>query len=221
MDEIVKYYNKIAKIYDNDRFDNTYGKFIDIQERNVLNKLLNGKDEVVLDLACGSGRFMDYANYGVDASAEMVKIAQQKFPEKKIFLSDATEIDAENKSIDTIISFHFFMHLNEEKVKSILLECERILKDEGRIVFDLPSLKRRKLINYKSDNWHGSFSLTKEMINKLNPNFEVMSFYGILFIPIQRIPTRFRHLFVRLDSILCNSFLKQYCSYLIFELVKK
>ncbi len=221
MDEIITYYNKLAKIYDNDRFDNSYGKFIDKQERNILDKLLTNNNEVILDLACGSGRFMDYANYGIDASEEMVKMSQQKFPNKKIYLSDAEKTPFEDNSIDTIISFHFFMHLNKEKVEKILQECDRILSKNGRIIFDIPSSKRRKLLNYKSKDWHGGFSLTNQELKKINSNFEVKRSFGILFIPIHRFPKKIRQSFIKLDNLLSNSFLKEYSSYQIIEFVKK
>ncbi|WP_375559227.1 class I SAM-dependent methyltransferase [Bernardetia sp. OM2101] len=221
MDEIISYYDKLAKIYDDDRFDNSYGKFIDKQERNILNKLLTNDNEIILDLACGSGRFMDYANYGSDASKEMVKISQQKFPHKEIYLSDAEKTTFEDNSIDTIISFHFFMHLNKEKMEKILQECDRILTKNGRIIFDIPSSKRRKLLNYKSKNWHGAFSLTNQELKKINSNFELKNSFGILFVPIHRFPKKLRPLFIKLDRLLSNSFLKEYSSYQVIEFVKK
>jgi len=220
MEEIINYYDNLAKTYDEDRFDNSYGKFIDKQERNILNKLLT-KKEIVLDLACGSGRFMNYADYGIDASKEMVKISQAKFPNKKIHLSYAEKTPLEENSIDTILCFHLFMHLNIEKVKMILNECDRILTKQGRIIFDIPSSRRRQLISYKNRGWHGNFSLTNQEIKELNSNFVINRMFGILFIPIHRIPLRIRRYFITLDTILSNSFLKEYSSYQIIELVKK
>lgn len=221
MDEIINYYDKIASIYEKDRFENTYGSFIDNQERAVLNKLLTNKQEVVVDMACGSGRFLNYADFGVDGSTEMVKISKQKFPNKEIYFSDAEKTNFQDNSVDTVISFHFFMHLNEAKVKKIFIEWDRILKKNGRIIFDIPSAKRRRLLNFKKNNWHGSFSLTNTQVRQLNPNFEMRQSFGVLFIPIHRIPKSIRKLFLKLDSILSNSFLKEYCSYQIIELVKK
>ncbi|MFD2908535.1 class I SAM-dependent methyltransferase [Flavobacterium ardleyense] len=221
MDEIINYYDKIASIYEKDRFDNTYGTFIDKQERKVLNRLLYNKQEVIVDMACGSGRFLNFANFGVDGSSEMVKISKLKFPDKTIFLCDAENTDFEDNTVDTIISFHFFMHLSDVKVKNILMEWDRILTNNGRIIFDIPSSKRRKLLNFKKNNWHGSFSLTNREIKQLNLNFEIRQSFGILFIPIHRIPKGIRKLFLKLDALLSNSFLKEYSSYQIIELVKK
>jgi ubiquinone/menaquinone biosynthesis C-methylase UbiE len=221
MSEIVDYYNDLAKKYDQDRFDNTYGKFIDISERRILDELFVDKNEVVLDLACGSGRFLNYAQIGIDASAEMLKIASEKYPDKTFHLSDAEHIPLKDSSIDTIITFHFFMHLDKEKVQNILNECYRVLKPNGRIIFDIPSAKRRSLIRYKKSGWHGNFALTNKQIKELSSEFNVTRSFGILFIPIHRIPVRLRNIFIGFDRILSNSFLKEYSSYQILELVKK
>jgi ubiquinone/menaquinone biosynthesis C-methylase UbiE len=221
MSEIINYYDKIATEYDFDRFANSYGKFIDRQERKILNKLLSKKDELVLDLACGSGRLINYAVYGVDGSQEMIKIAQQKYPNKEIFHADAEKLPFENNSIDTIISFHFFMHLDKEKTKKIMEECSRVLKPGGRLIFDIPSAHRRKLIAYNKDGWHGNLSLSKADITKLHPDFVVKRCFGLLFLPIHRIPKKIRMGFIGVDFLFANSFLKKYSSYHIYEMIKK
>ena len=221
MNQIVDYYNDLAKEYDQDRFENSYGKFIDFQERRILDKLLIDNNEVILDLACGSGRFMNYASLGVDASEEMLKVAKEKHPEKNFYFSDASQIPLEDNSIDTIITFHFFMHLDLKKVQEILKECNRVLKKNGRIIFDIPSAKRRSLIRYKKSGWHGNFALSSNEIKNLSNDFELVSSFGILFIPIHRVPVRIRSLFIKLDKFLSNSWLKEYSSYHVIVLKKR
>lgn len=220
MNEIVHYYNDLAKTYDQDRFDNSYGKFIDSQERKILDKLLINQDEQILDLACGTGRLLNYASIGVDASAEMIAVAKRKFPEKTFLQNEADAINLDDNSIDTIISFHFFMHLDHNKINQVLTESNRILKKNGRIIFDIPSRKRRNLLGYKKTNWHGASSLNIFDL-KANPEFVVKKTYGLLFFPIHRFPAFCRKFLVPLDSFLANSFLKEYSSYLIIELEKK
>ena len=117
MDEIVDYYDELAKTYDSNRFENTYGTFIDKQERAILQKLLTHSEELVLDMPCGSGRFLNFAQLGIDGSKEMVRVSQGKVPGKTISHADAAQTGIDDRTIDTIISFHFFMHLNEEKMK--------------------------------------------------------------------------------------------------------
>ena len=82
MNQIVEYYDEIAPSYDEDRFNNTYGRFIDTQERKILEQLLSDQELIIMDLACGSGRLLRYAGIGLDASTEMLQLAKNKFPEK-------------------------------------------------------------------------------------------------------------------------------------------
>jgi ubiquinone/menaquinone biosynthesis C-methylase UbiE len=220
MSEIVNYYNDLASTYDQDRFDNSYGRFIDYQERRILDKLLTDKKEQILDLACGTGRLLNYASIGVDASPEMIEIARKKFPEKKFFQGEADRIILENNSIDTIISFHFFMHLDQKKMNLILEESHRILKNNGRIIFDIPSRKRRNLLGFKKEDWHGAYSLDLDAI-KENSTFKIKRTFGLLFFPIHRFPKFCRKFLIKFDTFLANSFLKEYSSYLIIELEKR
>jgi len=220
MNEIVHYYNDLASTYDQDRFDNSYGNFIDSQERKILDKLLTDKKGQILDLACGTGRLLNYASIGVDASAEMIAVAKRKFPEKTFLQNEADAILLADNSIDTIISFHFLMHLDPNKIDQVLKESNRVLKKNGRIIFDIPSRKRRNLLGYKKTNWHGASSLSIADV-KANPDFIIKRTYGLLFFPIHRFPDFCRKFLLPLDSFLANSFLKEYSSYLIIELEKK
>lgn len=93
--QLVDYYDQLAESYDHSRFDNSYGRYIDAQERRLLKHWLDqvqgGK---ILDLACGSGRLLHLATHGLDASPAMVRIAKQKHPGKDVrcgFASEAAE----------------------------------------------------------------------------------------------------------------------------------
>lgn len=218
MDKVVQYYNQIAEIYFNDRFNNSYGKFIDYQERNILNQLITNKNELVLDLACGSGRFLNYANIGIDASHKMIEQSKQKYLDKKLIICDAENMQIESSSIDTIICFHFFMHIDQSKFDLILKECRRVLKKNGRLIFDIPSQKRRHLIKTDSNSWHGSTSKTIKEIQQIE-GFNMNKFFGVMFIPIHRFPIFIRKFLLKIDIIISNSFLKEYSSYLVFELI--
>ena len=220
MDEIIKYYDELAHQYDADRFDNTYGDYIDHQERKILSRLLINPNEIVLDLACGTGRLSKFATYGIDASSNMIEVARNKFPNKIFLVGVADKIDLKDSSVDTIICFHFFMHLNQSKFDLVLKECHRILKPNGRIIFDIPSKKRRRLISYKANNWHAAFSLSFDDLKK-NTSFKIKRTFGYLFFPIHRFPKFLRRVSVGLDSVISNSIVKEYSSYLVIEFRKK
>lgn len=219
--EIKNYYNELASSYDQDRFDNTYGQFIDKQERKILEKLLSKRENLtIVDLACGSGRFLNFATIGIDTSEKMIEVARQKFSDKQLFVADGENLPLEDNSVDVIFSFHLFMHLNDEKIAGILTECKRVLKENGSIIFDIPSKKRRNLLNKKREGWHGSYSLNLKEIKSFN-NFKIKRSFGILMFPIHRFPSSVRPALTKFDSLLSNSFLKEYSSYLIIEMNKK
>ena len=220
MDGIVDFYNQLAKNYDANRFGNSYGKFIDKQERIILTRLID-KNKKVVDLACGTGRLLDFATIGIDAGKEMIEIAQKKFPDKTLLLSDAESLPLEENSVDTVFSFHFFMHLSEEKIGRILDECSRVLKKNGQLIFDIPSRKRRKMFRYKAESWHGAQSFTKAEVKSLHPDFVYKKMAGIVFLPIHRFPKFSRQFFTKLDLFVGNIFFKEYASYLIVVLEKK
>jgi len=200
-EEINQYYNAIAKDYDASRFSNSYGKYINSQENRILKKHITQESiESNLDIACGTGRFLNYTGYGLDISSEMVKIAKDRFPTKNIVLGDAEKLPYDNECFENIISFHLFMHLNMDVMEKIFSETSRVLKKDGLFIFDVPSLKRRKITGY---------------------NWSIACFYGVAFFPIHRIPKKIRKFFIAIDNFLCSSFLKEYSSHLIFVLRKK
>jgi len=192
------------------------------QEEKILEKYLNSELSQNLDLGCGTGRFLKYANYGRDISSEMITISQNKYPNKNIAVCDAEHLDFKKDSLDNIYSFHVFMHLAMNDVSQIISEAHRVLKKDGLFIFDIPSQKRRKFTKYKTEGWHGANQATFKMIQSIcQNNWDVVNYHGIAFFPIHRIPQKIRPYFTKLDSVLSNSFAKEYSSHLIFILQKK
>jgi len=221
--EIIKYYDDLADKYDIDRFSNSYGKYIHLQELKIIKKYLSKSNiDKNLDLACGTGRFLDFAKYGTDLSSEMIKISKLKFPNKLITRGDAEELHFEDCYFENIFSFHLLMHLDLETLKKIQKEVSRISKPNGYFIFDIPSEKRRRLFGFKKSSWHGGYQINyNELKSVINDNWEIDNFHGVAFFPIHRIPKILRKLFIPLDSFLCNSIFKEYSSHLIFILKKK
>lgn len=221
-EKIIEYYNQLASDYDENRFGNSYGQFIDFQERKILNKIFKTKSNNVLDLACGSGRLSNYATSGADASEEMLKIAKKKFPKNEFFLAQSNQLPFENESFERCFTFHFIMHLNEENFEKTINEVHRILSKNGTFVFDIPVKNRRKILNQNKADWHAALSFDQKEIEKLiNNKFEIKRKFSILFIPIHRIPTQFRKFFLTFDFLLSNfGLLKNFSSYHIYELKK-
>jgi ubiquinone/menaquinone biosynthesis C-methylase UbiE len=222
-EEINQYYDKIAENYDSSRFSNSYGKYINNQENRILKKYLNQENvKLNLDLACGTGRFLNYADYGIDISSEMIKISKSKFPSKNIIIGDAEQLPYKNEYFENTISFHLFMHLDITTMEKILSEVSRVTKKEGLFIFDIPSLKRRKISGYQSESWHGGNQIEVEKLKSITyKDWNMECYCGIAFFPIHRIPKKIRKFFILIDNILCESFLKEYSSHLTFVLRKK
>lgn len=215
--KVKDYYNKIANDYDDSRFDNTYGRYIDSQERALISSVLKSQ-KMVLNLGCGTGRFMEYCSHGSDFSEEMLEIAKRKHPNKSFALADAASTPFSTNFFDAVICFHVIMHLTPEQSKLIFDEVSRILKPDGLFIVDFPSKARRKLTKgHHSKNWHGSnaFNLSeiKELLN--NSNLKTTKQRGILFFPIHRFPKSFRRLFYIFDQFFCSIFTKKYASYIL------
>ncbi len=221
--EVVEYYDSIAKTYDESRFNNTYGRFIDAQERKVLDKLIDtAADGARLDMACGTGRLTNYATHGLDASAEMMASAQERHPAVEFRQASACDTGFEADSFDVVYSFHLLMHLDHDTIAKIFDEMGRIIKPGGRFVFDIPSSRRRNMLGHKQATWHGKYEMdTAAAMAFAAGKFELRRRFGIMMLPVHKLPVWMRKGLVKFDYLLANSFLREYSSYLVFEFVKK
>ncbi len=221
---VVDYYDTIADEYDNSRFNNSYGRFIDYEERRILDELMPTitPDAKRLEMACGTGRLTNYATHALDASTEMMKHAQERHPNVDFRQASAAETGFDDETFDTIYSFHLMMHLEPSLIKSIIAEAHRILKPGGRLIFDIPSKKRRKLLHHKQESWHGGTDLTKDEVLEMSSElFDLGRTRGIMLMPVHKLPNGMRKSMRKLDFSLANGCLKQYSSYLVFELIKR
>ncbi|MFN8284124.1 MAG: class I SAM-dependent methyltransferase [Chitinophagales bacterium] len=215
--EVKEYYNSLAATYDNERFDNSYGKFIDTEERKILADWLKGIDKSgILDYGCGTGRLTDFANAGIDISEQMLEVARQKHPAKKFSLLHDHSI--ENNSLNAVYSFHVIMHLQQKDFDEVIDFIHSKLANNGIFIFDVLSSFRKS----KKEGWHANTSYSiDEIKNQIECKFEVITYTGILFLPIHRIPASLRKYFLWLDQFLCNGFLKKYSSYYCIYAKKK
>jgi len=224
MENISCYYDKLAPDYDQSRFGNTYGQFLHDQEHRVLTRWLGHIPAAhTLDLACGTGRLLEFAETGLDKSPNMLQEARQKHPGKKLVVGDAAKMPFPDNCFEAVFSFHFFMHLDRDYTGAVLTEAWRVLRPGGRFIVDVPSQKRRSLTGgHSHGGWHGSGAMdVSEWAAELDKKWQMVDRQGILFLPVHRIPARWRAMFLPFDNLLCHSFLKEYASYLVLCLVKK
>ncbi|MEG1218494.1 class I SAM-dependent DNA methyltransferase [Chryseobacterium sp.] len=217
---IREYYSNLAESYDDNRFGNSYGKYIDQQERSFLTSFFQGKKySTVLDLGCGTGRLLNFATHGTDFSEKMLDVARQKNPEKPLAVGEISDIPFHNE-FDCIFCFHVIMHQNKDETKAFLSECYQKLNETGTLIFDYPVKTRKKSVSPQED-WHAgnSFS-TSEILEMSKGRWKIKNTTGILFFPIHRLPKSLRKFFLPLDILLCRTFLKNWASYHITVLEK-
>ncbi|MEM7575647.1 MAG: class I SAM-dependent methyltransferase [Bacteroidota bacterium] len=216
------YYDELAPNYDEDRFANSYGRYLDAQEREVLGRLLTQQtDQLSLDVACGTGRLLNYSTHGADISPAMIEQARKKFPDKSLVVASATELPFADNYFDQVTAFHLIMHLDKTQATVVFTELLRVLKPGGRLIIDFPSAARRRLTSYRAKNWHAANSYTKvELRSAIGDQASNYRFEGVAFLPVHRLPARWRPFLRRVDNCFCRSFLKVYASYLVVSMQK-
>ena len=102
----------------------------------------NIKDKIVLDLGCGTGKFMQkfYKDaikyYGLDLSEKQLEIAKKKVEEKNVefICCSAENIPLPDNSIDVIISTWVLGTILEvDRRNKVIEEMKRVLKKDGVI----------------------------------------------------------------------------------------
>lgn len=96
------------------------------------------KNEKVLDLGCGNGRFSKYlqeTDYtGADFSEKMIEQAKKRFPDKKFIVADVLNLPFEDNYFDKIYSVAMIHQIPSHKYRlEALIEIKRTLKPNGQI----------------------------------------------------------------------------------------
>ncbi|MCM1108904.1 MAG: class I SAM-dependent methyltransferase [Clostridium sp.] len=220
--DVVSYYDTIAAEYDDSRFGNSYGRFIDAEERRVLDGIIGERQgRQILEIACGTGRLTGYATHALDASREMMSFARRKHPDVHFVWASATDTGFPEETFDTVYAFHLLMHLDMETIRQLTDEVCRILKPGGCFIADIPSAKRRRLTGHRQASWHGATALTVEDVQEMvSERFMLRRSFGIMMLPVHRLPRSVRRVLLRLDYALANGWFKHYSSYIVCELMK-
>ncbi|UHO38915.1 methyltransferase domain-containing protein [Chryseobacterium capnotolerans] len=218
---ILEYYSNLAESYDENRFGNSYGKYIDQQERAFLTSFFKDKKYTkVLDLGCGTGRLLNFATHGTDFSENMLNVSRQKHSDKILAVGEISAIPF-HEEFDCIFCFHVIMHQNQEETKAFLNECYQKLNKNGTLIFDYPVKRRKKAVSPQED-WHAGNSFSVSDIADLSKDlWNIKNTTGVLFFPIHRFPKSIRKSFLSLDNFLCRTFLKNWASYHITVLEKR
>lgn len=113
--------------------------FVHQYEEDVLKLLDIQPGDTVIDLGCGNGALtrqlseMGVHAIGMDASAEMLKIARSHYPELHFEQTDALDFIVE-KPADALFSNAVFHWIDKEKQGMLLTQVNKALKLHGQLV---------------------------------------------------------------------------------------
>ena len=121
-----------------------------------------------LDLGCGRGEWLqkcqqyELSAQGIDASSSMIKYCKKEG--LNACKGNIFKIMPHLKSncYSLITAFHIIEHLDNDKITKLLIEAERLLKKNGIIIIEMPSIDN---IYVSTD----SFYLDETHINKIHP----------------------------------------------------
>ena len=97
----------------------------------------------VLDIGCGTGDLTHLAQtavypaghvIGIDAAAEMIAVAQEKYPQGDFRLAAVEQLPFPDSSFDVVISSLVLHHLPGDLQEAAMREVCRVLKPNGRSV---------------------------------------------------------------------------------------
>lgn len=224
MKSVIAYYDELADDYDRDRFCNSYGRYVDALEREILREwLADTRPAECVDFGCGTGRLLDFAGTGVDGSVRMLQVAAQKHAGCRLIPAEITQVPLGGGVMQAGICLHVLMHLPEETIRAFLTEAARIVRPAGRLIVDIPSAPRRALSRRQQSGWHGDTAVDPATFGHWaqQADWKVRRIRGILMLPVHRIPSCVRPWLMRIDAWLGCTPLMRYASYYVIELERR
>ncbi len=152
-------WGKVANWYDSmlEKDDDSFQQKVILP--NLVRSMDLGKNQIVLDLACGQGFFARvFAAGGAkviasDISPELIKIAKQhEVKNIEYHVSPADDINfCADKSVDAITIVLALQNI--KNVDGVLAECSRVLKENGSmfLVLNHPAFRAPKVSSWQWD----------------------------------------------------------------------
>ena len=125
--------SKVASEYDRVRFSSDQGKLLDaIEKEAVLHLLRKANPDLMLDLACGTGRFallglqQGLSVVAADISLTMLKVAKERLVGQRqllgLVLCDAEALPFRRESFSCICTIRFFEMLSKNARRKVMHE---------------------------------------------------------------------------------------------------
>lgn len=129
-------WNLNAKLYRSVRTGFPFNLILNGENRNLklLLRSIEIKGKRVVDLGTGTGNVLYYLGdadpcLGIDLTFDMLKRAQQNYPDAKLVVADALKLPIKTDSAELMTTVGLSEYLKD--VKPLFKEAYRILKDSG------------------------------------------------------------------------------------------
>ena len=189
-----KYYQKqtIVDRYDDHRFGERSGRWVQESEENAMEFLMNQIDTSsgnrALDLPTGTGRMIPILRKRFDCvlACDLSSVMLEKAKLKKAdyyFLATGSQLMLKSQCIDFILASRFIFHFSDPSV--YLKEMNRVLKENAYLLFDAYNWTPRIWIPGKQAQWGGRVHVhsKREIENLANESgFRVVDSRGIFVI---------------------------------------
>lgn len=154
-------------------------EYLNSFEKDVVLRLLGDLSGMrVLDVGCGTGRlFKEVISrngelVGTDVSAEMLKVAGQKYPSVETTVADIENLPFEDESFDVVLALLVVVHLKD--LKSAFEEVFRVLRPGG--FFIVSNINQRKAPKLKLSGKreiviNSHYHMPKKIVEKLKEEF--------------------------------------------------
>jgi len=152
-------------------------------KRYELATTLINEDDIVGDMACGSGYGSLMLSkkckevFGYDIDKTTIEEINQRYSAEtnaKFIEKNLLDIDEENK-FSKIVSFETIEHFTPEEIKSLIPIMHKALKSDGKLIFSTPY---NQVENQYSRVFHRTFYITESVIPQfLEGYFEVEKYF--------------------------------------------
>lgn len=94
----------------------------------------------VADLGCGPGRITGHLDelglnvFGVDASAEMIRMARQVHPQLRFEQGPMEKLAADDATLAAIVAWYSIIHMPPEQLPAVCAEFARVVRPEGLLL---------------------------------------------------------------------------------------
>ena len=149
MNKTIKSYDKYAKELA-EKFDKIGVRANDIKKLFLYNKKKNPR---VLELGCAHGRdaaeILKYTDQyiGIDASKELLKIANKKLPQTKFFCQTFDKLKFPENSFDIVYESASIMHYPKDELAIIFKNVYRWLDKDGLFLISMKEGKYYKFLS--------------------------------------------------------------------------